>query len=191
ENAPAVVDVCRRLDGLPLALELAAGWTAILRPQDLRKRLDRDGALPPPPTPLLDVPERQRSLRQAAAWSHALLTPAQQRLLRRLALFPGGASAEAISAVCGDRGSASGTAPGRPAVPPEEAPRDVLGDLAALVERNLVQALAADEAEEPRFGLLHTLRAAARERLAPAGGGAALPRTPPRHLPAPRPRPDP
>src|SRR5262249_26024188 len=107
-------------------------------------------------------------------WGHALLTTAQRRLFRRLALFPGGASAEAISAVCGDRGPAVDTAAGRPEEPPEEAPQDVLGDLAALVERHLVQALAADEAEEPRFGVLHTLQAAARERLAASGEEATF-----------------
>ena len=157
ENAPAVAEVCRRLDGLPLAIELAAAWMTVLRPQDLLQRLEQAGALPEPPSAPLDVPDRQRSLRAALEWSHDLLTPAERLVFRRLAVFAGGASPSGLEAVCDPDGEQHGER------------GDVLGTLAGLVERNLVQAISPGEADEPRFALLHTARAFAWEQLVAAG----------------------
>ena len=97
ENAAAVAEICRRLDGLPLALELAAARVKLLPPQALLERLDErlklltGGAR--------DAPARQRTLRDAIAWSHDLLSPHDQTLFRRLAVFAGGCTLEAVEAV--------------------------------------------------------------------------------------------
>jgi DNA-binding CsgD family transcriptional regulator len=173
ESAPVVAEVCRRLDGLPLAIELAAAWTTVLRPRDLLRRLEQDGTLPEPPGAPLDVPDRQRSLRASLQWSHDLLTPAERLVFRRLAVFADGASTRALEAACAPDGE-------------EGEPVDVFGALAALVERNLVRAVAPDgaapgwggepgpgegagEADEPRFALAPTARACAWEQLVAAG----------------------
>ena len=98
ENASAVAEICRRLDGLPLAIELAAARVRVLPPQrmlvELGHRLAflKGGAR--------DLPARQRTLRGAIEWSHDLLTGAEQKLFRRLAVFVGGCALEAIEAVC-------------------------------------------------------------------------------------------
>jgi predicted ATPase len=99
-NAGAVADVCRALDGLPLAIELAASHVDVLPPEAMRQRLDHrlkllvGGAR--------DAPERQRTLRSTIDWSYELLEPAEQRLFVRLAVFAGGCSIEAAQSVCGD-----------------------------------------------------------------------------------------
>ena len=100
ENAAAVAGICRRLDGLPLAIELAAARVKLLSPQAilgrLEKRLDllTGGAH--------DLPTRQRTLRDAIDWSYNLLEPSEQALLARLGVFAGGCSLEVADAVCGD-----------------------------------------------------------------------------------------
>src|SRR5262249_10902947 len=98
ENADAVAEICRRLDGLPLAIELAAARIKLLPPQARLARWERR-------LPLLvggprDAPTRQRTLRDTIAWSHDLLTSAEQVLFRRLAVFVGGCTVEAAEAVC-------------------------------------------------------------------------------------------
>ena len=98
-NAEAVAEVCRRLDGLPLAIELAAARIRLLSPQALLARLSgRLGLLAGGPR---DLPARQQTLRDAIAWSYDLLTPAEQRLFRLLTVFAGGASLSAIEAIAG------------------------------------------------------------------------------------------
>ena len=97
-TAGAVVEICRRLDGLPLAIELAAARIKILPPAEVLVRIER-------PLQLLtggarDMPARQQTLRQAIKWSYDLLTPAEQRLFRRLSVFAGGCTLEAVEAVC-------------------------------------------------------------------------------------------
>ncbi|MEJ7741247.1 MAG: hypothetical protein WKF73_01130 [Nocardioidaceae bacterium] len=99
ENTADVAEICRRLDGLPLAIELAAGRSKLLSPHALLTRLDK----------ALDLkasgvgrPTRQQTLRDTIAWSYDLLTPLQQAVFRRLGVFVGGADLDAIAAVCDD-----------------------------------------------------------------------------------------
>jgi len=134
-----VVEICRRLDCLPLALELAAARVKALSTEDLLKRLDRR-------LPLLtggprDAPERQRTLRATIAWSYDLLGPEEQRLFGRLAVFAGGCALEAIEEVC-------------------EANLDTL---AALIDKSLVRR------EGDRYSLLETIGEYALERLEERG----------------------
>ncbi|HLZ71462.1 MAG TPA: AAA family ATPase, partial [Dehalococcoidia bacterium] len=150
ENAEAVAAICARLDGLPLAIELAAARTKLLPPAALLSRLEQ-------PLPLLvggarDAPERQRTLRDTLAWSHALLSPEEQALFRRLAVFPGGCTLAAAEAVCGALDGVG----------------EVLASLAALVDHSLVLRLD-DPTGEPRYRLLETIRAYALEQLAVSG----------------------
>lgn len=149
ENIEDIAAICRRLDGLPLAIELAAARTRLLRPAQLLARLDQR-------LPLLtggprDAPVRQQTLRAAIDWSYDLLDPPEQALFTRLAVFRGGAALEAIEAIC----------------PDDAAPAP---DFAALLER--VESLARqsllvlDEGSLlPRVRLLDTIREYALERL--------------------------
>jgi predicted ATPase/class 3 adenylate cyclase len=141
ENAPAVVEICHRLDGLPLALELAAARVRVLPPQALLGRLEH--RLPLLTGGARDLPARQQTLRDAIAWSHDLLDEAERVLFRRLAVFAGGCTLEATEAVCGS---------------------DVLDRLASLVDKSLLQQRE-QEGGEPRFTMLETLREYALERL--------------------------
>ncbi|MBA3414055.1 MAG: hypothetical protein H0U10_02380 [Chloroflexia bacterium] len=160
DNAADVVELCRRLDGLPLALELAAARVAVLPPRALVARLNRR-------LPLLtdgprDAPDRLRTMRGAIAWSYDLLPPAEQRLFRHLAVFVGGCTIEAAEAVAGNDGEALG-AGSDPAAPPS-----VLEGIAALVTSSLVRG-EEGAGGEPRFRMLETLREFGLERLAEAG----------------------
>ncbi len=148
-NAAAVAELCRRLDGIPLALELAAVQLRILTPQALLTRLGAglDRALDLAAGPV-DLPGRQRTLRATLEWSYGLLSQAQRVLLARLSVFSGAwtlAAAEAIGTVDGDL--------------------DAVDTLSALVAQSLVRVDESD-ADEPRFRLLETVRAYAAERLA-------------------------
>jgi predicted ATPase len=140
-NVGAVVDICERLDGLPLAIELAAARINLLGPEEIAGRLD--DRLSFLTTGVRDAPERHRTLRATLAWSYELLTPDQQRLFRRLSVFEGGFTLTAAEAVCGDeRGS-------------------VLDGLASLVDHSL---LTRDQ-RDPRLRMLETVREYAREQL--------------------------
>jgi len=103
-NAPAITAICRRLDGLPLALELAAPRLKLFSPQVLLDRLER--RLPLLAGGPLDLPMRQQTMRAAIAWSYDLLHPGAQALFRRLAVFSSGATIEAVEAVCAPEGDA-------------------------------------------------------------------------------------
>jgi predicted ATPase/DNA-binding SARP family transcriptional activator len=164
ENVAAVTAICRRLDGLPLAIELAAARVRVLTPEELRRRLVR-------PLDVLgdsaaDLPERQRTLRDTIAWSHALLTPAEQVLFRRLGIFAGGwtlAAAEAVSDHVPDLTALSNT----PAV---------VELLAGLVDHSLVMARPEPSDGETRFTMLETIREFALERLLASGEAEATER---------------
>jgi predicted ATPase/class 3 adenylate cyclase len=149
-NATAIATVCQRLDGIPLALELAAARAAILSPEELASRLDQ--RLRVLTGGRRGVAERHQTLRSAIDWSYELLSPPEQRLLTRLAVFAGGCSLPAVEAVC-----CGGVV---------EA--DVLLSLVAnLVARSLV--VADEQNGEMRYRLLETIREYAEERLESAG----------------------
>ena len=147
ENAPAVAEICRRLDGLPLAIELAAARVRMLPPRDLLARLDdRLSLLTGGPR---DLPERQRTLRNTLDWSYDLLTGDEQEMFCDLGVFPGSFNLEAA----GDVGDAAG---------PDRATK-VIDTLGALMDASLVRN--ADHFGQPRFALLETIRDYARECL--------------------------
>jgi predicted ATPase/DNA-binding CsgD family transcriptional regulator/transcriptional regulator with XRE-family HTH domain len=148
----AIVSICQRLDGLPLAIELAAARLTALSCAQLATRLDE--ALPLLTTGVRTAPARQRTLRATVDWSHALLTPAEQVVFRRLAAFVGGWTLEAAeSLVCADGSTTSSN--------------NVLDLLQRLVDKSLV--VREDGAGEPRFRFLETIRQYAAKRLAEAG----------------------
>lgn len=155
DNAAAVIAICRRLDGLPLALELAAARTRVLSVEQIALRLD-DAFRLLTTGGRTSLP-RQKTLRGTFDWSFGLLAPEQQMLLRRLAVFSGSFSLEAVEAVCcGD----------------EIEPADALDHLSALVDRSLV--LLDPEPDHARYRLLETVRQYAADHLRTAGEKAAL-----------------
>jgi tetratricopeptide (TPR) repeat protein len=149
ENAPAVAAICRRLDGLPLALELAAARIKVLPPAALLARLDYR-------LPLLtgggrDMPARQRTMRDAIAWSYDLLAPEEQNLFRRLAVFAGGFTLAAAEAVVGSEDGLT-----------------VFDGVTAMVEQSLLRQTSGF-GDEPRYLMLETVREYGLERLHAAG----------------------
>ncbi len=163
QDAAIITRICQRLDGLPLAIELAATRIRVLSPRALLARLEQamgtmsahDIALDLIAAGSRDLPPRLRSLRQAIAWSYDLLTPEEQALFRRLAVFADGFTLEAADAVAGQE---------------EEGGRDpslvsssVLDRLASLVDKSLVRREGGDGRD--RFGMLETIRLFALEQL--------------------------
>jgi predicted ATPase len=156
ENAAAIVAICHRLDGLPLALELAAARMTLWTPQALLARLDsRLRLLTGGPR---DLPARQQTLRSAIAWSFDLLDEEERKLFRRLSLFAGGSTLEAAEAVCNG---------------PGDLEMEVIDGLASLVEKSLLQHQEGADGE-PRFVMLETIQEFARESLDAAEETAAL-----------------
>ncbi len=156
ENATAVAQILHRVDGLPLAIELAAAKSRLLPPQALLARLDHR-------LPLLsggprDAPARLRTMRDAIAWSHDFISPREQALFSRLAVFAGGFTLEAAEAV---------------AIGPDTSGVDILAGLESLAGQSLVRRLAV-VAGEPRFGMLETIREYGLERLAASGEEAEI-----------------
>ena len=153
ENAPAVAEICHRLDGLPLAIELAAARSKLLPPQAMLARLERrlglltGGAR--------DLPERQQTLRGAIAWSYDLLTPDEQALFRRLAVCAGAFGIDAAEVIAGAPGSG-------------ELGLDVLDGLGRLVDHSLLRQ-EEGAGGEPRFAMLATIREYGLEQLAASG----------------------
>ena len=152
DDRVAVAAIVRMLDGLPLAIELAAARSRLLTPSTLanrlRKRLDLLAGGPD------DRPARQRIVRATLDWSRQLLTPAEQSLFARMSVFAGGATLDAVEAVCGDD-----TVP------------DVLDGMSSLLEKNL---LVVDAADDPRVGMLHVVRAYAADLLVERGEASWL-----------------
>lgn len=151
ENSGAIREICSRLDGLPLAIELAAARTKLLSPSAILDRLQSrlqlltGGAL--------DLPERQQTLRNTIDWSHELLNEAEQKLFRRFSVFTGGCAMEAVEAVCNtsyDLGI------------------DLFDGLSSLFDKNLIQRSDRSHSEM-RFTMLETIREYALERLISGG----------------------
>ena len=150
-NATAVARLCELLDGLPLALELAAAQLRLLTPETLLRRLEQSMAdtldLTSGP---VDLPARQQTLRATIAWSYSLLVPSEQELLDRLSIFVGTWTVEAAGSLSDDEGP------------------DLLTTLGSLVAQSLVLPAAGDT-DDPRFRMFDTVRAYARERLRAQG----------------------
>lgn len=153
-NAATIMEICLRLDGLPLAIELAAARCKLLTPQAILSRLDsRLSALTGGSR---DAPARQQTLRDTIAWSYNLLDDDEKLLFARLAVFRGGRSLEAIEAVCGD-----GLA------------QDVVEILASLLDKSMIRQIE-DRNGEPRFMMLETVHEYALERLEASGEAEKL-----------------
>jgi len=152
-TAPAVAEICARLDGLPLAIELAAARIKLLPPPALLARLGRRLAVLT--SGVRDAPARQQTLRRTIEWSYQLLDADEQRLFRRLSVFVGGCTLQAIEAVC----AAVDTQP--PALL-------VLDGAASLIDKSLLRQTE-QEAAEPRFVMLETIREYGREALEASG----------------------
>jgi predicted ATPase/DNA-binding winged helix-turn-helix (wHTH) protein/Tfp pilus assembly protein PilF len=147
ENAPTIAAICSRVDGLPLAIELAAARVKMLPPSALLTRLEsRLHLLTAGPR---DVPERQQTLRKTIDWSYDLLNASEQKLLRRLAVFLGGCTLEAAEAVCNTRNDLGA---------------EIFNVISSLVDKSLVQQTEKANGE-PRFGMLETIREYCLERL--------------------------
>jgi non-specific serine/threonine protein kinase len=169
ENASSVAEICVRLDGLPLAIELAAARARIMTPQDLLTRLVR--VLPILTRGSPDQDERHRTLRDAMAWSYDLLNQPDQALLRRLAVFSGGWTLAAAEAICGP--AVEPASPGMTAGAAYLGSVDVMEGLTTLEEHSLIEFDPAPEGLS-RFRMLQTIHEYAAERLE-AGDPAAGP----------------
>jgi predicted ATPase len=150
-NANAVAEICARLDGLPLAIELAAAWVRLFSPQGLLARLQHRLALLTGGA--RDLPARHQTIRGAIDWSYNLLSAAEQALFARLGVFVGGCTLEAASAVCNAT---------------NDLPMDVTDGIASLLDKSLLR-LEAGADGEPRFMVLETIREYALERLEQSG----------------------
>ncbi|MFN8636911.1 MAG: tetratricopeptide repeat protein [Chloroflexota bacterium] len=146
QNAASVLGICRRVDGLPLAIELATARLGVLPPHALLGYLDR--RLPLLTDGARDLPDRQRTLADTLAWSYELLTEPERRLFIGLSVFAGGCTLEAVEAVCG--------------TPPAPDP-PLFEVISALVEKSLV--LADEQGQEPRLSMLETIREYASDQL--------------------------
>ena len=154
-NVRAVAELCRRTDGLPLAIELAAMRSKYLTPQQMVSQIDsRLALLTDGP---IDLPLRQQTLRATLAWSYALLSPLEQRLLAHLAVFVGGCTLEAACAVCDLR---------------DDPALDVAQGLRSLLNKNLLQQVTTQDGER-QFMMLDTIREYALEQLAAQGAAHA------------------
>jgi len=151
ENGAAIAAICARLDGLPLAIELAASRIKLLSPATMLTRLE--SALNLLTGGARDLPLRQQTLRGTVNWSYSLLNAAEQSLFRRLAVFIGGCTLEAAEAVCNTKADLG---------------LDVLDGMASMVDKSLTQQLEEDTAET-RFLMLSTIREYALERLVDSG----------------------
>jgi predicted ATPase/ribosome-binding protein aMBF1 (putative translation factor) len=150
-NASTVVEICRKLDGLPLAIELAAPRVTLLTPRELLARLDRQLALLT--AGAQDLPPRQRTLRATIDWSYNLLSEHEQALLRRLAVFAGGCTLEAIEAVCQTE---------------EESQPTIIEGVGTLMAKNLLTRAQGTKGGS-RYGMLEMIREYATDKLVESG----------------------
>ena len=150
QNAPVVAEITARLDGLPLAIELAATRTKVLTPEQMLSRLKRRLSILTSGS--RSLPERQRTLRAAIAWSYDLLDPAERRLFARLSVFTGGWTFESAEAVCD----------------PEGFGLDALDGLTSLVDKSLIRRME-PPGRPSRFSMLETIREFGHEQLEVAG----------------------
>jgi predicted ATPase len=174
DNVESIAEVCRRLDGLPLAIELAAARSSVLSPAAMLTRLEQ--RLPLLTGGAADLPARHQTLSAAIAWSYNLLDRAEQTLLRRLGVFVGGWDVPAAASVCLAEEGDSDDSASEPRLSGDE-PADTLGRLESLVRKSLIRTddrTGLGDASEPRFGMLETLRDYARERLAEANEMEAM-----------------
>lgn len=154
-NGPIVAAICRRLDALPLALEIAAPWIKVLTPEGLRQRLEHDGLLST--MGARDLPERQQTLTATVAWSYHLLDESEQRAFRRLCALPGGFSIEtAAAALAGRETHAS-------------ALTDALRDVATLIDKSLLVRANVQDSARARYYALEAVRAYAFAELTSSG----------------------
>jgi predicted ATPase len=154
ENASAVIDICARLDGLPLALELAAARVKVLSLSAMRTRLASRLQLLTGGS--RDLPQRQQTLRSAIDWSYDLLNAAEQMLFQRLSVFVGGCTLEGVEAVCDTKGDLD---------------VDLLDGMGSMVDKSLLQQVEQANGES-RFMMLETIREYAREKLEASSEGA-------------------
>jgi predicted ATPase/serine/threonine protein kinase len=154
ENASAVAEICARLDGLPLAIELAAARVKVLSPASMLTRLASRLQLLTGGS--RDLPQRQQTLRAAIDWGYDLLNPAEQKLFRRLSVFVGGCNLESVEAVCDTKGDLD---------------LDLLDGMASMVDKSLMQQVEQGKSES-RFVMLETLREYALEKLEVSGEAA-------------------
>jgi predicted ATPase/transcriptional regulator with XRE-family HTH domain len=154
-NGPTVTAICRRLDALPLALELAAPWMKALTAEDLLHRLEHDVLLSSAGP--RDLPERQQTMNATVAWTYQLLDPREQRVFRRLGALPGRFSIEAAAAVLAGRDGSSA------------AGNVVLDAMAGLIDKSLLQRANTTVATRPLYQMLETVRAFASLELNVAG----------------------
>lgn len=156
ESSSQIQEICARLDGLPLAIELAAARIKVLPPSAILQRLQ--SRLQLLTSGALDLPERQQTLRRTIDWSHDLLGEAERKLFRRLSVFAGGCTLEGVEAVCNSN---------------TDIGVDLLEALSSLVDQNLIQRVDRNDSE-PRFTMLETIREYAVERLGDAGEVAGV-----------------
>jgi predicted ATPase/class 3 adenylate cyclase len=175
-NAAAIATICTRLDGLPLAIELAAARVKLFPPQALLAHLSSSGGLATLTSGARDLPARQQTIRDTIAWSYQLLSADEQTLFARLGVFVGGFTLDAVQAVCAE--SSMKDVEGRQTSIDDTFPHasfSVLPSFAALVDHSLVRLLPGEEAM-PRYGMLETVREFARERLSARGEFQSLQR---------------
>ncbi len=158
DNAATIVEICRRLDGLPLALELAAARLSLLTPQALLARMKH--RLPLLTQGARDLPQRQQTLHNTLAWSYDLLEEREQHLFRQLAVFVGSFPLDAVESVCTDE---------------KNDENDVMERVAQLLDKSLIQPTDTVDGE-PRFRMLETVREYALEQLAASGEEEAVKR---------------
>ena len=172
ENAPSIAEICIRLDGLPLAIELAAARSKLLTPQAILSRLG--SRLKVLTGGAHDLPARQRTLRGTIDWSYDLLSPAERTLFRRMAVFVGGCTFEAAEAVTTAQSLSGCTGPTPDPLAPMDA--DILDGVASLIDKSLLRQVESADGES-RLVMLETIREYALERLEESGELSAMQRT--------------